>query len=237
MSTRNWIVGVAIVMCAAALWATHAQHQRLVGLQAEQVELLARLDHASESTAPEETRAVPAHHAESSTDSELLRLRNEVTRLTDQRRALASARAENERLRAQAAGRATNRVSQAGLPQNFLRKTEARMVGFNSPEDTVQSVLWALQNRDLATFQQALTPEMAQKLQEEFQRTGSRSSDRLFQEAEKVLGLGITDVRATENGMMEAQMQMVSTNLDAGSSPDRVRFQQINGQWKIAGPF
>ena len=45
------------------------------------------------------------------------------------------------------------------LPPGYVRKRDARLVGFNTPEDTLQSLLWAIQNHDLAKVLEAFTPD------------------------------------------------------------------------------
>ena len=45
------------------------------------------------------------------------------------------------------------------LPPGYIRKSEARMVGYSTPDDTLQSFLWAIQNRDLTNVLQALAPD------------------------------------------------------------------------------
>jgi len=84
----------------------------------------------------------------------LLRLRNEVSRLTGRKRELTGALTENESLRAQLARRATNSPAGTGLPAGYIRKNQAKMAGYNTPEDTIQSLLWALNNRDFPNLLQ-----------------------------------------------------------------------------------
>ena len=38
--------------------------------------------------------------------------------------------------------------SSGTLPPGYVRKRQARLVGYNTPEDTIQSFLWAVQNHD-----------------------------------------------------------------------------------------
>ena len=100
----------------------------------------------------------------------MLRLRNEVHQLTGRQRELAGERDENERLHAQVAARATNAPAADGLPPGYILRSKAQFLGYSTPEDTIQSVLWAMQNRDFTNLLQAMTPESAKKLQAQVQR-------------------------------------------------------------------
>ena len=151
MNRRVLFGGFLAAVCLAILWGVWGQRSELAGLRAEHQQLQAQLAARADSPPPPAT-AEPAGPASTSPQQalavtpELLRLRNEVTRLTERRQALAGVRAENERLRAQLATRGTNGPAGFQLPPGYIRKSEARMVGYNSPDDTLQSLLWAVQN-------------------------------------------------------------------------------------------
>jgi hypothetical protein len=103
-------------------------------------------------------------------------LRGEVTRLKSRQRELAAARVENEQLRAQLAVKRTNAAAATPpLPPGYILKSKAQWKGFSTPEDTLQSFLWAVQNQDLTNLVQTMVPEMGEKLLAEIQRSrGSR---------------------------------------------------------------
>ena len=169
MKGRALLSGVLVVLCAATLWGVWDQRSQLAGLRAEQQQLAAQLaarqGNAEPAAAPETGGAgSAAPPAALAATPELLRLRSEVTRLTERRRELAGVRAENERLRAQLASRGTNGPGGFQLPPGYMRKRDARMVGFNTPDDTLQTLLWAVQNHDLTNVLQAFTPEQAEEI-------------------------------------------------------------------------
>src|SRR5205814_6918127 len=127
------------------------------GLRAERARLLSQFAARSGPSRPaQETEASPNAAATPSdappVSLELLRLRNDVARLAGRRRELAGVRAENERLSVQLAARGTNSSVRTGLPPNYMRKAQARLVGYNTPEETVQSFLWAVQNHDFTNL-------------------------------------------------------------------------------------
>jgi hypothetical protein len=155
-----------------------------------------------------------------------------VTRLTERRRELAGARAENERLRAQLASRSTTNPGGLQLPRGYLRKSEARMVGYNTPDDTLQSLLWALQNHDVTNLVQAFTPEIAQRLRAQAGESRESIED-FFSQAAGFVGMRILrrEPDASENSIA-VEMEVVP-----GESVKRTTFRQVNGQWKITGGF
>ena len=106
------------------------------------------------------------------------------------------------------------------------------MVGYSSPDDTLQSLLWAVQNRDLTNVLQAFSPEQAEELRA--QAGGSRESvEEFFSKATELVGMRVLkrDQEAGDGSMA------VEVEVAPGMPTERISFRQINGQWKIAGPF
>ncbi len=227
---RLWVGGLMTVICAGAVWAVIAQHQQLGCLRGERQARLAALSADIASPTPGDVKAAEPASATAQTEnpSELLQLRGEVTRLTQQRQALASMVTENERLRSQLASRETNVAPGMALPPGFIRKSQARNAGFGSPEDTVQTFLWAMQNHDFNTLLQALTPGLAQMMQARVRDSG-RSVDEFFRDTDVFIGMGIFDKQQHPDGVVEAKAQMTSD-----TPPQTVTFQLIAGQWKMA---
>ena len=110
MNRRGLVGGLLVIVCLAILLGVWSQRSQLAGLRAEQQQLLAA--RANNTVSPGTAEAADASSGASPpalvATPELLRLRNDVTQLTERRRELAGARAENERLRAQLASRGTN---------------------------------------------------------------------------------------------------------------------------------
>jgi hypothetical protein len=154
--------------------------------------------------------------------SELLRLRSEVTRLTRQRDELGSVAVENQRLRAQAANHATNTTTGIPLPDGYLRASQARMAGYNTPEETVESFLWAVYHHDLTNLLQAFTPDTARDLQKRAGELGER-----LEASFHIPGLSILGRKQMPDGTVRLKMEA------APGVPEGFQFRQINGQWKI----
>jgi hypothetical protein len=230
MKARLLLGSLLLVVCLATLWGVCCQRGQLAGLRAEQQQLVAQLAARAETPASRVAAAFSGNGAATpptnlAVTPELLRLRSEVTRLTERRRELASARAENERLRAELAGRGTNAGAGRWLSTGFVRRSEARMVGYNSPEDTLQSLLWAVRNQDMTNALQAFAPAMADELRSEFTEHGRSMSDYFT---------GFIGVRVTEQStIVKDGSRWVQVELVPGMAGQNLHFIQTNGQWKI----
>ena len=237
MNRRVLLGGFFVVACLANLWGVWGQRSQLAGLRAEHQQVLAQLAARADRSASTGT-AEPAGPSPVTPQPalvatpELLRLRNEVTRLTERRRELAGERAENERLRGQLASRGTIGPAAFQLPPGYIRKSEARLVGYNTPDDTLQSLLWAFQNHDLTNVLQAFSPELAEKALAELARS-DRPIEELFAQGTSFPGVRIVKREPdASNGAMTVEVEVVP-----GEPGPRLTFRQTNGQWKIAGPF
>lgn len=237
MNRRALFSGVLVVVALAALWGIWGQRSQLADLRAQQQQLLAQPAAKAESPAPPVTiesantsSAAPAPSLV--VTPELLRLRSEVTRLTERRRELAGARVENEQLRAQFASRGTNGLGGFQLPPGYVRRTEARMVGYNTPEDTLQSMLWAIQNRDLTNLLQAFTPEMGKEITAGVAKS-NKSIEDFFHDGAGFVGMWVVGRKQNANdGSVDVEIEVMPGMPHQGFS-----FRQINGQWRIAGQF
>jgi hypothetical protein len=237
MNRRVLFGGFMTAVCLATLWGAFSQRSQLASLRGEQQQLLAqvkaRADGSASASAVETGASQGTPRPTLVVTPELLRLRSEVTRLDERRRELAGERVENERLRAQVAARGTSGPAGTGFPTGYVRRSEARMVGYNTPDDTLQSVLWAIQNRDLANLLQALTPELAQNLRARAGESRQSIEDFFFNQDAGFVGLRIV---SREQNASDGSIA-VEVEIAPGVPGPRMTFRQINGQWKIAGPF
>jgi len=237
MNRRLLLGGLLLGLCLATLWGVWDQRSELAGLRSEQQQLLAQVTARAGTPAPVLASEAAESHPEATTETlvatpELLRLRGEVTRLTERRRELEGIQAENERLRTQLASRATNALAGSQPPPGYILTREARMMGFNTPEDTLQSMLWAIRNRDLTNLLQVFTPETAQQIEGTIIHA-NRTVEEFFGEAAAYPGARIVKRREDPNtSSLEVDVEIVP-NLPAA----QMNFRQINGQWKIAKPF
>ena len=222
MLSLCFAVGVTMMV------AVFLRQNRLATLKAEQAHVLARLTDPAEMSLPD-APANPQNVKQSSHSPsiELLRLRAEVTRLGNRKRELANARVENERLRIQLATRGKNVPGAVALPAGYIRKSEARFVGYNTPEETIQTMLWAIQNRDSVSFLQAFDPKQAKALSARMQTR--LSAEEFFKQADSWPGIQVVGKEAGTDGEVVLIVELMPDN----ESPMRIRFKQFGGQWKM----
>jgi len=220
MKLRPFLIGLSLTAGVAMLGAVALQRLQVLELRAEQQQKLA------DATAPAEAPPPPQVESSPSVSREVLQLRNQVGQLRRRHDELLPVRAEHDRLVLELAARGTNASS---LPRNFIRKLDARLVGYNSPEATLQSFLYAIRNRDLTNFLQAFTPEGVSRLKSQ----GLESPDRLeklFDDSQGLIGLSILEREQQQPDVIVANVQILP-----GLPPDKVFFRLVNGQWKMDG--
>ena len=220
MKPRPFLIGLSLTAGVAMLGAVAIQRLHVLDLRAEQQQKLA------DATAPAEALPPPQVASYPSVSREVLQLRNQVGQLRRRRDELLPVRAEHDRLVLELAARGTNA---SGLPRNFIRKSEARLVGYSSPEATLQSFLYAIRNRDLTNFFQAFTPEGVSRLKSQ----GLESPDRLeklFDESQDLIGLSILDREQRQQDLIAANVQILP-----GLPPTQILFRLVNSQWKMDG--
>jgi len=137
MKKRTLVTTLAWVFCLGTVSGVLLQRQELLHLRADQgpVTSTPAQSIAMSSSADDNGEGAPGTVAPAEAVSpELLRLRNEVTRLNARKRELAGAPEEAERLRAQSVRSATNSAAGIRLPPGYMRKGEAQLVGYSTPE-------------------------------------------------------------------------------------------------------
>jgi hypothetical protein len=228
---RAIISVVLSLLCLAGVAAVLAQRRQLSSLHSEQQRIVGQLNAAAEASAqapaagrePEDSSSLVA------ASPELLRLRSEVNRLNDRLRSLAGVSNEHARLEAQLAQRQTNDGSGIALPPGYIRKSKARLAGYNTPEDTLETFLWALQNRDAVTLRQTLSAAMAQGMG---LPAPGEPTEAFFSALTKVPGLAILNRRSQPDGAVEMEVTIAP-----GTPAAWFRLQLIDGQWKISKEF
>jgi hypothetical protein len=232
MNSRRWIAGGLGLLSVFALWAAMDQRHELTSLRAEQQRLLAENDTATAGSAAglQVGSSGPARDSvePEAVSPELLRLRSEVAALTRQLRELDGIQQENDRLRGQLPASQTNSIAHKFLPPGFMRRSQAQFVGYNSPEDTLQTLLWALQNSNVTNLLQVFSPTIAERFSNDVARSGP---DNFFRDAKALVGLGITERKQLPDGAIELMVE------PPGLPAENIRFEFLNGGWKIASQF
>jgi hypothetical protein len=211
-----------VALCGAALWGVLAQGRQLSELRAEQK----RLESASAATSAPTSQTIASPSPPPEVPRELLQLRAEVARLSQQQRELAGARPENDKLRLQVENRRTNNATRKGGAAGYIKMSQVKWLGCNTPEDTLQSAFWALQNHDLEKYLDALEPDVAAAIRE------SSSADDFFKGKVIPPLFRIKGEQQIKEGFVEVQVE-ISPDID----PISFALRQVDGQWKLVSPL
>jgi hypothetical protein len=224
MNKRNLMITAAWLLCLGTVSAVFVQRSQLAGLRARQAQSLSVNSDAAQSPSSPDTAVPPDSAAVEDSSREVLRLRAQVTRLTARKRELAGVVEERERLKAQLA---TNSPAAGGLlVPGYVRRAQAVFLGYSTPENTMQSWLWAIQNQDSTKMLQALSPDGVQNLPT---RLDSGRPEIVFKDLGVTPGLAIQSRQNLPDGSVELEVY-IEPNLPA----QKVRLhQQPNGEWKM----
>ena len=228
---RILITFASVATCIATLALVTVQRRELASMRARKQQLLTQTD-TPESVSPIIANEPTTTISKPSPSIELLRLRGEVGQLERRKRALNNARAENETLRTQLATRGTNAPGAFVLPAGYIKKSEARFSGYGTPEDTIQSLLWAIQNQDATRVLQAFSPETAQHLETEIQRRGS--PEEFFKDVKALPGMRIIEKETEPDGTAVLTVEMLPGD---ETHTERIRLKQFDSQWKLLSGF
>ena len=222
MSGRHLIIASAFALCLGTGSAVMVQRQQIRNLRAQQADAATQPAPAGEMVAGEGSRP-----ASSDALAELLRLRSEVTQLSARKHELAGVADEAERLKTELAIAQTNKNR---LPPGYIRRTEAQMVGFSSPENTLQTFLYAIQHQDAGLALQSVAPAQADRLRARLDSADPEHG--FFKEAGQIPGLVIQSRQTRPDGSVELQVSPAP-----GAPAQTLRFELISGEWKLDEAF
>ncbi len=216
---------LSLGMCAGMVF-QRAEISRLQAEQSRQAALAASRAAPANQTADESASNLSASSPASEASSELLQLRSEVSQLTDSKRRLADVRNLNQQLHAQLVSRSTNTpAGSVPIPPGYIRTSQAQFVGYSTPENTVQSLLWAFQNRDITNIARAFAPDKAESMLEQIAKDPDP-----FKDAPNMPGMRIVNQELMPDGRMNVEIELIPNQ-----PPQKMPFRQINGEWKIDG--
>lgn len=224
MSLRWILGGICLMGCLALAKVASDQRQELSWLRGT-------LEHSA-SGAAEPSASQPqaatndAVASESGPPLELLKLRSEVGRLMNQRRELGSVTNENARLRAEAEQAAGKPV--VTLPEGYILRKNARWLGQDTPEHAIESLCWAIENRDVDRLMNILPQREAERIRQEIAKKGAD----FMKEAMVIPGLRILSRQDNPDGSVEMQVEIVP-GIPEQEMP-KMRMKQVNGEWRLA---
>lgn len=217
-----WLLA-AVALVGAVL--VVLQGRELRSLAAERDAIQALSARASEASRPDDS--APAKQAGRPLTSgerlELMNLRRQVTELAEVKRRAPRVADENAALRAQSAS-ISNRVAAPFAP-GWVRRSDARRVGFATPEAAFESFIWALQHRDTNTLFQALEPEMHETLRRNWNSAGAGG---IWNMASRIPGFVIRNTSIATDGTAKLEVEVAP-----GVTLPEVTARQVNNSWRL----
>jgi hypothetical protein len=144
----------------------------------------------------------------------------------NQRREMGPVTNENARLRAEAEQQA--RKPAAKLPEGYILRKNARWLGQDTPEHALESLCWAIENRDADRLMNILPQREAERLRQEVAQKGAD----FMKEAMAIPGLRILSRQDNPDGSVEMQVEMIP-GMPEREMP-KMRLKQVNGEWRMA---
>lgn len=159
---------------------------------------------------------------------ELLALRRDVGQLRQQKPDLDRLRSENQRLKA--AVDHSSALDPAGNPgvSPYLTASTARFTGAATPEDTLQSFLFAARHRDTNALFQVLASLSVAKVLWDIEHQGAEAA---LQDLGRIPGFRIKEVTEMPDGTAEAEIQF---DPRSDAMTEKMRLERVNGQWKLS---
>lgn len=228
---RALLIFICLAVCGITLALVTAQRREL-GRSREQEQQLRVQAAASVAPVAPPSEATPATPKQQSPSTELLRLRGEVGQLERRKREFSSTQSENKTLRTQLAAKGTNAPGAFVLPAGYIKKSEAKFAGYGTPEDTIQSLLWAIQNENTTQLLQAFDSEFSRHLETEIQRRGS--PEEFFKDTKAMPGLRIIGKQTEPDGAAVLTVEILPGD---EIHTEKMRLKQFDGQWKLLSGF
>ncbi len=199
-----------------ALAAVHAGNIEAAGPQAEHI--------------PTETPSEVVEPLSADEQKELLQLRRQHTELNRRMRELGAVETRHAELsRRLATSRDDPDSPSVVLPEGYMLRREAVNRGLASPEASLETFLWALENRDESTLFRTLTPESANEWGERMTRQGK---EEMWNEAAAVPGFKIHDTESQPDGSLKVQLLIIPGE-EPTRNPPSLTMRNINGEWRI----
>ena len=196
------------------------QRRRILELR-QQMERQVALARSASVVVPDPAAAVQVVPLTEAEKLELLRLRSEVARLRQ------AAKTPNTGIRSGSVGR-TDEVTVFRRPKGYQMAAQTHFAGFDTPENTLESFLWALRNRDTNRMFEALTAESGQIISAGL--TQAENGDPIEQIVKMIPGFRIRSADAISDHHVELEVQI---DPRSETRTEKMSFDRVDGLWKL----
>lgn len=167
--------------------------------------------------------------------AELADLRRQVEALQQRTNEIAGLQSEIDRLRG-LLSTAANSVEDSAVPDvpvtDIYPRDSWTFAGYDTPENTIQSIMWAVSEGDADTYAAGVTPELGNQLQDEF-GDGSFASDGPLEMGD------VTGYRIVDREVVSGNQLMYTVFIDGPNELMQIPIQQTpNGYMvtQVGGP-
>jgi RNA polymerase sigma factor (sigma-70 family) len=165
-------------------------------------------------------------------NTELLRLRNEVSSLRRQTAELERLQEQNRQLTAALA--AQKAPVPPANPKDFFPKESWVFAGFADPESAVQSAAWAMSRGDFRTLLASLTPEQRANHEKMFQGRSEKEIAAIMANNKDYKNM--SGYQITEREIVSGQEIVMTLYQQGRDRSIKIVVKQIDNEWKVDGP-
>ena len=237
MSMTKLKAGIISLVVAGVGSSFVIQHQAQVKLREENVSLRLQVEQLAQMTAENELLSIRIEQERASRSlsndqrNELMRLRREVGELRKQQQAHDTARTAAGSQGAPTAEAASEAVSLQTIPRESWA-----FVGYATPENALQSVVWAMSRGDLSSFLAGLSPETQRAYANRFEgKTQAEIATRLNEDIGQLPALRLD--RKKVSGDDAVTFVLYSEERDNGTTKTRdeavMTFKIVGSEWKL----
>jgi hypothetical protein len=225
-SSAALVVALAII---AVLWGMQLEaHRRLREQEDSSQRLMARLNQLELDNLRLSNAVVQAKTPLADIQlAELAKLRDEVRLLRKRTNDLQTLQTELSRLRAQQNAIGSNAPPDVPVADIYPRESW-KFVGYDTPEDALQSVTWAISEGDEDTYMASLSPELADEMQ-------SQLADGSFAEAAPLEMSNATGYRIVDREALSDDRVVVIVYMDGEGNNLPLTLDKTSDGWKISG--
>ena len=215
------------------------QHQAQTSLRDNNQSLRQQLDHFAQVAVENERLSNLVLQAQNSASlsntqlNELLRLRAEVGGLRQQ-----LTRIQQSHPARQGEPSKTATATPELVEENSISKESWAFMGYATPGNALQSVMWAMKSGDVSTFLSSLTPEAQELMAKQFEgKANSEIATILQNEIRGVGALRLDRMRDVSDAEVSFVVHAAETDDGAARTRDEalVKFKNIAGEWRFTG--
>ena len=225
---------------AATIWGW--REMREVGKLRADNEALRQKLAAAETTYREQAEALQTQHQKEMKKlqrdaQEVHKLRGEVNRLRSGADSLAQLQEAQSRLKREnqilreAARKAAARPTETTFERGNFPRESWEFLGYKSPEDTLVSAIWTMQQGDPQGYYESLAPAEQERMAERWQDKTEEEIARKHQSDVE----GVSSIRVLNRRDISDHEVFLDVYVEGPGRMQTISMQRIDNQWKFAG--